>query len=147
MERKWDDFHASHFRDSARRAWFNVQLRGDSAVKESLPDSHGPLTRESMEDSWTALVPGETEAQWRARHGLQYLTPEAAKIFDSSRRFRETRLRERAAGGIPNDDAPSGANIDQSRQDFQDEGLRAQEEQRELKQDVADDRASESTPR
>ena len=98
MERQWAEFHESHFRDSARRAWFDAQLKSDTAgAKPVLTASHGRMTRENIEDSWTALASGETAAQWQARHGLQYLTAEAAKIFDSSRRFREARQQEEAA--------------------------------------------------
>lgn len=82
MER-FASFHASHFADPAKRAWCASHL----APAASAPGA----TREEKEDAWTALLPGETEAAWQARHGLKHLTPGAARMFDQSRRFREQR--------------------------------------------------------
>ena len=41
--------------------------------------------------------PGETDEEWQRRHGFQYLTPGAVKVFDTSRRFREERDAQQAA--------------------------------------------------
>ncbi|WFD30734.1 hypothetical protein MSPP1_001758 [Malassezia sp. CBS 17886] len=93
-------FHAAHFGDEGKRAWFAARLRGaplapaaDSGDKGA--DAKGtPRTREEWEDAWTTLAPAEDDAAWQARHGVQYLTPGAARLFDASRRFRETRAHD-----------------------------------------------------
>ena len=77
---RWAAFHAAHFEDAARRAWFAAHL---------VPrDVH---TREELEDAYTACAPGESDASWQARYGLVHLTPGAARVFDRSRRFRAAR--------------------------------------------------------
>lgn len=75
-------FHASHFEDPARRAWFAAHM---------MPVPPSAHTREELEDTWTTPAYGETDAQWQARHGLAHLTPGAARMFDQSRRFRAQR--------------------------------------------------------
>ena len=85
----WQAFHASHFDDAARRAWFAGHLAYGHAPL--IPSA--PLGRLEQEDAWTQLAPGEHDVDWQRRHGVQYLTPGSARIFDASRRFREGRWR------------------------------------------------------
>lgn len=54
------------------------------------------MTLREREDAWTTLAYDEDEAAWQRRHRVQYLTPGAARIFDTSRRFREARSQEQA---------------------------------------------------
>lgn len=82
MHDRFAAFHAAHFGDPSRRAWFASQLD---------PTRHMTATREELEDAWTTPAYGESDAQWQARHGLQHLTPGAARLFDHSRRFRAQR--------------------------------------------------------
>lgn len=94
----WHEFHARHFGDE-QRAWFtsysNTSPGMDQAQRQPQALSEGRSTsREQLEDRWTDLEPGETEIEWQERHGLEYLTPGAARVFDISRRFREQRNRE-----------------------------------------------------
>jgi len=85
----WQAFHASHFDDASWRAWFAGHLAYGHVPTIPLA-SQGRL---EQEDAWTQLAPGEHEADWQRRHGVQYLTPGSARIFDASRRFREERRR------------------------------------------------------
>lgn len=87
----WADFYATHFADASRRAWFAEQL-GVAPSNEGTGRAPPPSVEE-LEDRWTRLAPGESESDWQARHGVQYLTSGAARIFDTSRRFREQRAR------------------------------------------------------
>ena len=87
----WADFYATHFADASRRAGFAEQL-GMPPSAEGAGRSPPP-SLEELEDRWTRLAPGESESDWQARHGVQYLTPGAARVFDASRRFRERRAR------------------------------------------------------
>lgn len=90
----WQEFHSRHFSD-AQRASFSrhahtreptqnsrLVLASDGTVADSI---------ETLEDRWTELAPGETEEEWQAKHGFEFLTPGAARVFDASRRFREHR--------------------------------------------------------
>lgn len=88
-DRLLDAFHASHFLDPARRAWFTEKIAQHDALDMTVPTNN--ISRQEQEDAWTYLAPGEDEASWQARHGVQYLTPGAVRMFDTSRRFREQR--------------------------------------------------------
>lgn len=81
---RWAAFHAAHFADGGRRAWFAAHL---------VPPRR---TRAELEDAYTACAPGESDAQWQARYGFVHLTPGAARVFDRSRRFRAARAAEDA---------------------------------------------------
>jgi hypothetical protein len=92
----WQEFHSRHFSDR-RRAWFSQlahtkeltpSSRFVSAPNDTVTDSI-----EALEDRWTELAPGETEEEWQAKYGFEFLTPGAARVFDTSRRFRERRDR------------------------------------------------------
>ncbi|WFD19849.1 hypothetical protein MCAP1_002089 [Malassezia caprae] len=108
----WQAFHASHFEDADRRAWFAAHLA--HGYVPAIPPA--PQGRLEQEDAWTQLAPGEHEADWQQRHGVQYLTPGSARIFDASRRFREERSRAEDAHA-------EGAHVD----DGQAQDARAQE--------------------
>ena len=94
---RWDEFHAAHFDDAAKRAWFATHMAVHQAAttattSDGVAVAQPPhATREEREDAWTMPAPGEDEAAWQARHGVRYLTPGAVRIFDASRRFREQR--------------------------------------------------------
>lgn len=109
-------FHAAHFDAPDRRAWFAAHLAAGSiggAADRVWPRGPGApgmpaeptasLSLEELEDQWTQLAPGESEAAWQQRHGVQYLTPGAARVFDASRRFRA----QRAEAPAPADTAPA----------------------------------------
>lgn len=100
----WHAFHADHFDDAARRAWFAAHLAHNQVP--TIPSA--PLERTAQEDAWTQLAPGEDEVDWQRRYGVQYLTPGSARIFDASRRFREERARmeETRAQPTSSDEAP-----------------------------------------
>ena len=85
----WRAFHAAHFEDPTRRAWFAEHIARQPPLY-----TPPPVTLQEREDAWTTLAHGEDEAAWQRRHHVQYLTPGAARIFDSSRRFREARSRD-----------------------------------------------------
>lgn len=85
----WRAFHAAHFEDPARRAWFAEHI-----ARQPPAHTPPPVTLQEREDRWTTLAYDEDEAAWQKRHHVQYLTPGAARIFDTSRRFREARLQE-----------------------------------------------------
>lgn len=88
-DRLLEAFHTSHFLDPARRAWFTEKIAQHDVLDMTVPTNN--ISRQDQEDAWTYLAPGEDEASWQARHGVQYLTPGAARMFDTSRRFREQR--------------------------------------------------------
>ena len=88
---KLHKFHAIHFEDPARNAWFSEQIAQYRTPAVPMHFDPTPVPLEDREDAWTSLQDGEDDAAWQARHGVHYLTPGAARIFDRSRRFREQR--------------------------------------------------------
>lgn len=81
-------FHAAHFEDPSQRSWFAHHLQHSDVTVPPTAEI-AEWTDEAWEDTWTQLRPGESLEQWQARHGVQYLTPGAVRMFDQARRFRE----------------------------------------------------------
>lgn len=92
----WQEFHSRHFSDT-QRAWFSRNAHTKEPIQSSrlvpAPEDTVAGSIETLEDRWTELAPGETEEEWQARYGYEFLTPGAARVFDASRRFRERRDR------------------------------------------------------
>lgn len=45
--------------------------------------------KDEKEIEFGERLDGETDEEWQARHGFHYLTPDAIKIFDHAKRFKE----------------------------------------------------------
>ncbi|PWN32288.1 uncharacterized protein FA14DRAFT_162456 [Meira miltonrushii] len=81
-------YFEDHFLNPERRRFFADQIQTQSGnqhskVAESLPHN------DDIESEFGERLDGETDEEWQARHGFQFLTPDAIKIFDHAKRFRE----------------------------------------------------------
>lgn len=83
-------FYSSHFLDPERRNYFANQLR-DSSGTEQLVQYVSYNEEEAESEEYGARLKGESDEEWQIRNGFYYLTPEAIKIFDSTRKFKELR--------------------------------------------------------
>ena len=81
-------FFTSHFLDSARPKHFADQIKAADPLPEGDQAGEGD---ESVENGYGSRRQGESDEDWQIRHGFYYLTPEAIRIFDSARKFREER--------------------------------------------------------
>lgn len=82
-------FYSSHFMDPERRNHFADQLRGSHCDS---PTTVLPTHEEGQEQmEYGKRLEGESDEEWQIRHGFYYLTPEAIRIFDSARKFKEER--------------------------------------------------------
>jgi hypothetical protein len=83
-------FFTSHFLDPDRRRHFAEQLQEarDGSQTEHFSDDRVPADEDT---SFGHRLPGETDEDWQIRHGFYHLTPDAIRIFDSTRQFRDER--------------------------------------------------------
>ncbi|UZJ57137.1 hypothetical protein CBS101457_006457 [Exobasidium rhododendri] len=84
-------FFSSHFLDASRREYFANQLRASQT--ESLYVNMTPDEENIESLGYGERRMGESDEDWQHRHGFYHLTPDAIKIFDSARRFKEERER------------------------------------------------------
>lgn len=83
-------FHASHFQDPDKRAYFAAHLADSLASAYAAPPPTMPQPLQPVtEEQYGALLQGESEEQWQARFGVNYLTPSDVNYFDAQRAIRE----------------------------------------------------------
>lgn len=85
-------YFEEHFLNLERRRFFADQIQIHPI------SHHNQLTEkvtqeDDIEPEFGERLDGETDEEWQARHGFQFLTPDAIKIFDHARRFREEKRR------------------------------------------------------
>lgn len=85
-----NSFYSSHFLDPERRNYFANQMRDSTAMQDLGQPVLYKIKEEEPNDYWHRLK-GESDEEWQNRNGFSYLTPEAIKIFDSTRQFKEER--------------------------------------------------------
>jgi len=83
-------FYSSHFLDPERRKYFAEQMQATASNKPQQHFSDAKIAAEE-ELGFGVRLQGETDEEWQIRHGFYYLTPDAIRIFDSTRKFREER--------------------------------------------------------
>lgn len=85
-------YYEDHFLNPERRRFFADQIQKQgmnnyNPLSESLPPKN------NIESEFGERFDGETDEEWQARHGFRFLTPDAIKIFDHAKRFREEKRR------------------------------------------------------
>lgn len=86
-------YYEDHFLNPERRRFFADHIQKQSLNRQN-EDKVTPANQEkSREVDFGERYNGETDEEWQMRYGFRFLTPDAIKIFDHAKRFREEKMR------------------------------------------------------